>query len=361
MKKKIFTILTASIVMICILLPTTNALASDYELLEPLPALDGSGKSEPTMNTQEYLGYMFNLFVAVCAVAAVFMIVWGGFEYMTSDAVNKKDDGLKKVKGAVYGLLLALSSFLIVQTIDPRFVNIPETLVPPLKISNTTDAFSTWTTYSEMLKSQIDKIDSQKFAETKQVTAEAKATLAANEERISELDSELAALDKEYWKAYEEGADEETLRDIEEKIYSIDDEITRLQSNSSFTTANALSENSVAIARAAASGASGESAYPPSRILTEYSDKLTPEEKIELERKTAYLQAVYDINMAAANANKELDDTFSLRLSKRTEIRTGAEAQMDTIRNSYLNNPYITPELNKKLIEEQELAMKKIK
>lgn len=131
---------------------TTNS-PDGYTLLEPLPCIPGNGVScdsgtqitSPDFST--YVQYIFNLFIAIAAVSAVFMIVWGGFQYMSSDSFSGKNEGLTKLQNAIYGLLLVLSSFLILKTIDPRLVAIPSTLVDPLKLnyknsSSTTDFFN---------------------------------------------------------------------------------------------------------------------------------------------------------------------------------------------------------------------------
>jgi hypothetical protein len=60
------------------------------------------------------------------------MIVLGGFLYTTSDAINDKEDGREKIKNAIAGLVIILCSYLILRTINPQFVNIPDTLVPPI-------------------------------------------------------------------------------------------------------------------------------------------------------------------------------------------------------------------------------------
>ncbi|OHA17249.1 MAG: hypothetical protein A2830_00645 [Candidatus Taylorbacteria bacterium RIFCSPHIGHO2_01_FULL_44_110] len=121
-----------------------------YTLLEALPCIespetvDGNGNKIPAVTCSEsqireidfqgYVQYMFNLLIALAAVAAVFMIVWGGFEYMSSDSFLGKKDGLKKLQNAISGLLLVLCSYLILKTIDPRLVAIPTNLVEPIII-----------------------------------------------------------------------------------------------------------------------------------------------------------------------------------------------------------------------------------
>jgi hypothetical protein len=126
-----------------------------YTPLAPLPCIQGNGvdcssaggNGHPaeTVTFQTYVQYVFNLAIALAAVAAVFMMVWGGFEYMTSSAVNTKSDGLKKVYNAIGGLALVLCSFLILKTINPQFVQVPASLVTPLNLSseNTTSAWMT--------------------------------------------------------------------------------------------------------------------------------------------------------------------------------------------------------------------------
>ena len=119
-----------------------------YTLLEPLPCVNGNGidcvagTQIEKVNFKDYVQYMFNLLIALAAVAAVFMIVWGGFEYMSAEAPGMKSDGLKKVENAIYGLLLVLCSYLILRTVDPRLVEIPSTLVKPLNIQYKADEIS---------------------------------------------------------------------------------------------------------------------------------------------------------------------------------------------------------------------------
>lgn len=141
--------------------PVNNPPA-EYTLLEPLPCIpspaikDSDGKEIPntavtcsgvqktTVQFQDYVQYAFNLLIALAAVAAVFMIVYGGFVYMTSDSFQNKSDGLRKLENAVYGLLLVLSAYLILRTIDPRLVTIPTTLVAPLNITYKPDEVATF-------------------------------------------------------------------------------------------------------------------------------------------------------------------------------------------------------------------------
>lgn len=157
-KKLIQTVLfTLVLVFISVSVTSNTALAQltsqasgQYTVLAPLPCIQGGGVSCPGGNLalqsqvsfQTYIQYILNLAIALSAVIAVFQIVWGGFQYITSTIPGVKSDGAKKIKNAVFGLILVLASYLILRTIDPRLVQIPDTLVPQLTLNTniTTDA-----------------------------------------------------------------------------------------------------------------------------------------------------------------------------------------------------------------------------
>jgi hypothetical protein len=168
-----------------------------YTLLEPLPCVQGQpgngsscapgqlvGTQSNPINLNEYLVYAFNLVIGLAAVAAVFMIVLGGFEYMTTDAWSKKEEGKKRLTNAIVGLLMVLTSYLILKTVNPKLVDIPSTIVPPIQNLNTG---------SNLANSLFDQLlaDAQTFnASGQQLIDEAKAAKAKN----ADLESKKAAL-----------------------------------------------------------------------------------------------------------------------------------------------------------------------
>ncbi len=124
---------------------TDVTVKTNYTLLEPLPCIQGKegasstipctpGQQVKQVNFKDYVQYVFNLIIALAAVAAVFVMVYGGFEYMTSLSASGKSEGLTRAKNAIMGLVLVLASFLILRTIDPRLVEIPSTFLPQLQL-----------------------------------------------------------------------------------------------------------------------------------------------------------------------------------------------------------------------------------
>lgn len=100
---------------------------SSYKLLAPL--LD---KTEfPTNNILgEYVPFAFKLAIGVSVVFALLMIVIGGFQYMSTDALQKKEDGKKRVENAIKGLLLVIAAWLILNTVNPNLLTFNLSISP---------------------------------------------------------------------------------------------------------------------------------------------------------------------------------------------------------------------------------------
>lgn len=113
-----------------IILSAHTALAQipDYTVLAPLPgttecANDKLGADCKT-TLERYLPGLFNLLIGIAAVFAVLMIVLGGIQYMSSDALQGKEDGKARIWNAVKGLVLVIGAWLILTTINPKLLEI---------------------------------------------------------------------------------------------------------------------------------------------------------------------------------------------------------------------------------------------
>ncbi len=59
------------------------------------------------------------------------MITFYGIEYAISEAVGTKQQAIEGIQQAILGLMLALASWLILNTINPQLVNL-QFNIPPL-------------------------------------------------------------------------------------------------------------------------------------------------------------------------------------------------------------------------------------
>ena len=122
--QKIFLKFGILIILATLILPTLRVLAADgdYAVLTPLPGVaDNVGD---TTTLEKYVPAIFNILVGLSAVAAVLMIVIGGFQYMSTDAIQGKSAGKERIKNAVFGLVLVISAWLILYTINPNLLTL---------------------------------------------------------------------------------------------------------------------------------------------------------------------------------------------------------------------------------------------
>ena len=101
-----------------------------YTVLVPLPGTttncngsDSGENNDCTTTFNTYLPAIFNLSIGIAAALAFVMISYGGFQLMTTDSINGKTEGRKKVQDAVWGLLLVIGAYAILYTINPQLLN----------------------------------------------------------------------------------------------------------------------------------------------------------------------------------------------------------------------------------------------
>ena len=119
--------------------PTTATQAATdlkYTLLAPLPCPPGAVgcDSNKLLRTFDptgagggafggYLNLMIKIFISICAVLAVIMIVMGGIEYMTTELISSKEAGKERIRNAIFGLLLALGAWTLLNQINPKLLD----------------------------------------------------------------------------------------------------------------------------------------------------------------------------------------------------------------------------------------------
>lgn len=108
-------------------------LSKEYVPLAPLPNKFFPGDAETKYDLPNYLSGMFKILLAVAGLLSVVMIVIGGIEYMSTDAISGKSEGKERITNAVLGLLLALISWLILYTINPKLLEFNLNSVTPIE------------------------------------------------------------------------------------------------------------------------------------------------------------------------------------------------------------------------------------
>jgi hypothetical protein len=90
-----------------------------YHPLVDLPFIDKGDSS-----LKGYLEGIFKLLLSLSILFAVIMVTLGGVLYMTTDAIGGKAEGKDMIRRALLGLLLALVSWIILNTINPDLLTL---------------------------------------------------------------------------------------------------------------------------------------------------------------------------------------------------------------------------------------------
>lgn len=98
--------------------------ATAYVLLENSIIGGKTGDVDPG----EYFKNLYQIGVGIAGVLAVIMLVIGGIEYISSAVIDTKAEAKKRIWAAIGGLLLALVSYILLGTINQKFVNSSLTL-----------------------------------------------------------------------------------------------------------------------------------------------------------------------------------------------------------------------------------------
>ena len=99
------------------------ALAQDYTLLEK-SVLPAGQASDGKVDFATYIESGFKTFLAVVVIIAIVMLTASGLQYITAGSGGGKGEAKNRAMAALLGLLIALSAYLILRTINPDLVNI---------------------------------------------------------------------------------------------------------------------------------------------------------------------------------------------------------------------------------------------
>ena len=105
---------------------TESSFAQEKATFQPLSGqgIEGLTDSETTESLGSLLSSLYELMISIAAVLAVVMIFYAGFKYTISSSESGKTDAKNRIIAALGGLALALSSWLLLSTINPELVNV---------------------------------------------------------------------------------------------------------------------------------------------------------------------------------------------------------------------------------------------
>ncbi len=106
----------------------------DESYLAPLPGL--SNATPPENRLKGFLQGLFQVLIIIAGILAVIMIVIGAITYLSTDAFSGKSEGKEMMLNAVFGLILALGGWIIINTINPKLASELSITIPKVQVDN---------------------------------------------------------------------------------------------------------------------------------------------------------------------------------------------------------------------------------
>lgn len=95
--------------------------------LNYVPMIDLPGVTNPAAGQTSFASYvsaLYSVAIVVAALLAVIRLVLAGAKYMMTDVVSGKGEAINDIKGSLLGLLIIISAFVILNTINPNLTKI---------------------------------------------------------------------------------------------------------------------------------------------------------------------------------------------------------------------------------------------
>lgn len=168
---------------------TGTSANTPYTLIEPLPCVGNSQVCGPDnlvreINLKDFIGYIFQFAIAAAVFLAVLMIMVAGFKYITTESISGKSGAKEDIQNAVLGLVVALSSYLILQTIDPRLVAL-DLYLDQVKIVDR-EKLTFYKTNEELFNNVVSK-NTENYTNAKNVSDNVSSSVAQKEAALDAL------------------------------------------------------------------------------------------------------------------------------------------------------------------------------
>ena len=114
------------------------------DLLLKYPDVPGAQSPNETSDLPQLINYIYKFALIACGITAFVSILIGAIQYVTSAGNSSKASEAKdRITSALWGILILLSSVLILRTINPDLVSLSISLpeIKPVTIPDATDNY----------------------------------------------------------------------------------------------------------------------------------------------------------------------------------------------------------------------------
>jgi len=109
-----------------------GAFAAEKKLQVSWPPSPAGTSLTPDSTLPDLVKYLYEWGIALGGLAVFIALIIAGFQYLTSVGdPTKMKEAIDRIKSAVFGLVLLLGSWLILNTISPQFITFPPLALEP--------------------------------------------------------------------------------------------------------------------------------------------------------------------------------------------------------------------------------------
>ena len=162
------------------LLSRSFVLAESYELSVPLGE---KGEITKVENLPQYISTIFEFGLGIAGLLALGLIIFGAIQYTTSAGnVARQQDAKDRITSAIYGLVLLLGAFLILNVINPKLTQLELEEIKPIDLKKVNIEFDFINKLRDQIKENTVK-EAKKLEDIQKIEANlenAKRNLAKN-------------------------------------------------------------------------------------------------------------------------------------------------------------------------------------
>jgi hypothetical protein len=218
-----------------------------YEPITNIPGVtDVHQNGQPAnQNPAEIFTSLYKFAIGIATILAVIMIMWGGFEYMTTEAFTGKNSAKDRITYSFVGLILLLGSYIILNTINRNLLTFKITFPTAgetgmnTAVTASQDALNKFEEDRETALNTLAKVNGAKrlLEETEKDLSDVNAQMAPLEERIK-MGKELSKTETELLENLTTRKEELLKQQTEDQsLYAQNTEGLKKQLDNQFTTA----------------------------------------------------------------------------------------------------------------------------
>src|SRR3989304_3951601 len=107
------------LVLLCLFALTHSTHAADTVLEVGIPGVTGAAPGDPAPGIVKYISFLYTFVLGFVGIAGFASLVFWGAVWAGSGIIDKKRQALDGIKNSLTGIAIALTAFIILNTINP--------------------------------------------------------------------------------------------------------------------------------------------------------------------------------------------------------------------------------------------------